>query len=161
MVAVAISLTAGLCAWTLVEYSIHGGMSHVFRTFAAPLHNVHHRDPRAVFTLGAWLPAAALWLIGAMVLGFGLTTIFYTGRLAGFIAYEIIHYRFHFAAPMTAIEARLRERHLAHHHGAPDACFGVTTRLWDIAFGTEPDAQRMEKLGATAAAIAPLKGSSN
>jgi hypothetical protein len=48
---------AGLLGWTFLEYAIHGWTGHRLATFVTPLHNVHHRDPRAVFALGAWLPA--------------------------------------------------------------------------------------------------------
>ena len=47
---------AGLFAWTIVEYVIHGVLGHAHRTFVTELHNVHHRDPRAVFAMGAWIP---------------------------------------------------------------------------------------------------------
>lgn len=157
----AVSFVAGLFSWTFVEYLIHGWMAHVFKTFATALHDVHHRDPRAVFTLGAWPPSALVWLAGYALLGFGPAMIFYTGLLAGFVAYEIIHYRLHFVAPSTALEARLRSRHLVHHYRAPDFCFGVTTPLWDLVFGTEPQREQMRQLGPAVRGIAPLTGRSN
>ena len=61
---------AGLFAWTLIEYVIHGVLGHAHRTFVTPLHDVHHRDPRAVFALGAWIPTAVV-LAGAIA-WFGL-----------------------------------------------------------------------------------------
>jgi len=67
----ALAFAAGLFAWTLLEYVIHGVLGHAHRTFVTPLHAVHHRDPRAVFALGAWIPAAVV-LGGAWVV-FGVT----------------------------------------------------------------------------------------
>ncbi|HZC47378.1 MAG TPA: hypothetical protein VE243_12935, partial [Candidatus Acidoferrum sp.] len=58
MLADVLIFAAGLFAWTLVEYVIHGVLGHAHRTFVTGLHNVHHRDPRAVFALGAWMPTA-------------------------------------------------------------------------------------------------------
>ena len=52
----------GVCL-DVVEYVIHGVLGHAHRTFVTGLHEVHHRDPRAVFALGAWIPTAVV-LIG-------------------------------------------------------------------------------------------------
>src|ERR1700719_2468628 len=49
----ALVFIAGLFAWTLLEYVIHGVLGHAHRTFVSGLHEVHHRDPRAGFALGA------------------------------------------------------------------------------------------------------------
>ncbi len=157
----ALTFAAGLFAWTLVEYVIHGVLGHAHRTFVTPLHDVHHRDPRAVFALGAWIPAAAV-LAGAIA-WFGLApeVIFYGGIVGGFAVYEYVHYRIHFVRPRFAMEERLRARHLAHHTREPDAIFGVTTRIWDVVFGTEPDPDRMRELAAAGARVPVLAGSSN
>lgn len=157
----ALIFAAGLFAWTLVEYFIHGVLGHAHRTFVTALHDAHHRDPRAVFALGAWIPTAVV-LAGAWAMfGTAPGVIFYGGIVTGFAAYEYVHYRIHFAKPAGALEARLRARHLAHHAGEPDAIFGVTTRIWDIVFGSEPGAQRMREMAAAGARVAPLSGRSN
>ena len=161
MIADALIFVAGLFAWTLLEYVIHGVLGHAHRTFVTPLHDVHHRDPHAVFALGAWLPTA-LMLIGAwMIFGWAPGVIFYAGIVSGFAAYEFFHYRIHFAEPSCALEARLRARHLAHHLAEPDAIFGVTSRIWDVVFGTEPDPERMRELASAGARVAPLTGPCN
>ncbi|MGH7864123.1 MAG: sterol desaturase family protein [Candidatus Binataceae bacterium] len=161
MAANALIFTAGLFAWTLLEYVIHGWLSHRWQTFAAPLHQVHHRDPRAVFTVGAWLPTAAVMLILAVWFGAAAGVVFSGGIVAGFAAYEALHYRFHFVRPATRWEARMRARHLAHHHYAPDAIFGVTTNWWDLAFGSEPAPPVIHELTGRAANISPLHGRTN
>src|SRR5208283_3723635 len=87
----------GLFLWTFLEYVIHGFLSHVFTTFATPFHAEHHRNPRAVFTAGVWMPTA---IVSALIFAiFGLTpaTTLWLGIVAGFIGYEMIHYRYHFA----------------------------------------------------------------
>jgi dihydroceramide fatty acyl 2-hydroxylase len=157
----AVSFIAGLFAWTFVEYLIHGWMSHVFVTFATPLHDAHHRDPAAVFTLGAWPPALLVWIAGLALLGLNTPMIAFTGLLVGFIGYEVIHYRLHYVAPSSALERRLRARHLIHHFRAPDRCFGVTTALWDRVFDTEPSAEQMQDLSASVRGIAPLYAPTN
>jgi len=156
-----LTFAAGLFAWTLLEYVIHGVLGHAHRTFVTPLHNVHHRDPRAVFALGAWIPTAVLLGVAWMRFGLAPGVIFYGGIVCGFAVYEYVHYRIHFAAPSNPVEARLRARHLAHHMSEPDAIFGVTTRLWDVVFGTEPQPERMRALATAGAQVAPLTGRSN
>jgi dihydroceramide fatty acyl 2-hydroxylase len=161
MLADLLLFAAGMFAWTLVEYVIHGVLGHAYRTFVTPIHNAHHREPRLVFAMRSWIPTAVV-LAGAWVaFGFAPWVIFLGGIASGFAAYELIHYRIHFARPSCAAEARLRARHLAHHLGEPDAIFGVTTRLWDVVFGTEPAPDRMRELTAAAAGVVPLEGPSN
>ena len=151
----------GVFAWTLVEYVIHGVLAHEHRTFVTPLHDEHHRDPRAVFAMHSYIPTAIVFTLVLAIFGFAPGVIFLCGILAGFGVYELVHYRIHFATPSCALEARLRARHLAHHMAEPDAIFGVTTRLWDVVLGTEPEPDRMRELAARAAQIAPLSGHSN
>jgi sterol desaturase/sphingolipid hydroxylase (fatty acid hydroxylase superfamily) len=157
----ALIFAAGILAWTIVEYVVHGVLGHAHRTFVTPLHDVHHRDPRAVFAMHAYIPTAIVFGTLAAVFGFAPGVIFLGGILAGFAVYEFVHYRFHFAVPASSLEARLRARHLAHHLAEPDAIFGVTTRLWDVVLGTEPAPERMRELDAIGARVAPLSGSSN
>lgn len=161
MIETASILAAGLFAWSFIEYLIHGWLGHTFRTFVSPLHAVHHRDPRAVFAVGAWLPIAAVYLVGLAIFGMASGMVFFSGIVAGFVAYEAIHYRIHFCAPCGWIEAHLRARHLAHHQSNPDAFFGVTSELWDLIFGTEPRGDEASRRLAAAAATAPLAGRSN
>jgi sterol desaturase/sphingolipid hydroxylase (fatty acid hydroxylase superfamily) len=156
-----LTFAAGLFAWTLVEYVVHGVLGHAHRTFVTPLHAVHHGDPRAVFAIRAWIPIAIVLLGAYAWFGLAAGVIFYGGIVSGFGAYEFVHYRIHFAAPSCAVEARLRARHLAHHACAPDAIFGVTSRLWDIVLGTEPGPERMHELVSEGARVAPLGGRSN
>jgi dihydroceramide fatty acyl 2-hydroxylase len=151
----------GLFAWTFIEYLIHGVLSHIYNTFVAPLHAEHHRDPHAVFTVGAWLPTA---IVSVIVFGiFGLTpaTTVWLGIVAGFLSYEFFHYRIHFVRPLFAFEDRLRQRHLAHHFRAPEEIFGVTNRIWDRIFGSEPDDARLAQMQASVATTKPLTGPSN
>src|SRR5712672_2766504 len=115
MMLAAVMLALGLFAWTFIEYGIHGFLSHIFDTFATPLHAEHHRDPHAVFTVGAWLPTAVLSLVVFGIFGLTPATIVWLGIVTGFLGYELMHYRMHFARPLCALEDRMRQRHLAHH----------------------------------------------
>jgi sterol desaturase/sphingolipid hydroxylase (fatty acid hydroxylase superfamily) len=157
----ALSFIGGLAAWTFVEYLIHAWLSHRFRTFASPLHQVHHEDPRRVFTIGAWLPVAASWIIGITIWGLASAMVFYSGMVAGFAIYEFIHYRVHFRVPQNRVEAYLRERHLVHHYRAPDRCFGVTNALWDRVFSSEIGGAEMRALRDGVKHTRPFTGPTN
>jgi len=145
----------GLFAWTFAEYVIHGWLGHTLHGVAAALHQVHHRDPHAVFTIGAWLPLAALWTIALVIFGRCPGTILLTGLISGFALYEALHYRIHFRRPLNACERYLRARHLLHHQGAAEKYLGVTSPLWDLIFGTEPSAKRAPR------PVTPLTGRTN
>jgi sterol desaturase/sphingolipid hydroxylase (fatty acid hydroxylase superfamily) len=161
MVEEAASLVAGIFAWTFLEYLIHGWLSHSFQTFASRLHAVHHRDPHAVFAIRAWIPLAIIWL--TLILAFGWTAwaFILTGAIIGFACYEAIHYRIHFRRADNVIESYLRVRHLIHHNHHPDQCFGVTSALWDLVFGTEPTGAATLRLRESVSSILPLSGHSN
>jgi len=152
---------AGLLSWTLLEYAVHGWMGHIYNTFVTPIHAVHHRDPRAVFAIGTWLPAALVAVILPVAFGFGSIAVFYIGLLSGFAAYEVIHYRIHFSARLTGIETQLRAHHLVHHLRRPKMCLGVTTSFWDRLFGTDPGRLEAAALHASVKGVPPLDGPSN
>jgi sterol desaturase/sphingolipid hydroxylase (fatty acid hydroxylase superfamily) len=156
-----ILFVAGLLVWTFLEYLIHGWLSHTFRTFATPLHAVHHGDAHAVFTVRAWMPIAAAWMVLVLLFRWTQGTILFSGLLAGFVVYEIAHYRFHFSRPRGPIEEYLRSRHLVHHDRYPDRCFGVTSAIWDLVFGTEPMGAEMTALCESMRSRPPLTGRTN
>jgi dihydroceramide fatty acyl 2-hydroxylase len=157
----ALSFIGGLAAWTFLEYLIHAWLSHTFRTFASPLHQVHHSDPRRVFTIGAWLPVGGSWIVGMAIWGLSAAMGFYSGMVAGFALYELVHYRVHFRMPHNRLEAYLRERHLVHHYRAPNHCFGVTSALWDHVFSSELAQAEMRSLRAAVKVTPPSSGPTN
>jgi len=161
MLGCAVLFVGGLGAWTLLEYVIHGPLSHRFQTFISPLHDVHHRDPHAVFTARAWLPLLTVTLALIAFSGFHPATFFFLGVVGGFVGYEAVHYRIHFMRPRNRLETRLRIRHLAHHTCRPSAIFGVTSPFWDRVFGTEPAAADQQEMHGAVRDIPALSGPSN
>ena len=161
MLSYALWFAIGIGAWTLLEYVIHGVLSHLFRTPVSALHQVHHADPHAVFTSRAWIPVTLVILAVIGFFGFRPGTIALLGLVAGFIGYEILHYRIHFARPQNRFERYLRTRHLAHHAIAPDALLGVTNSLWDHVLGTEPAHSRLQEMERAVEKIPALTGSTN
>src|SRR5208283_3300663 len=92
----------GLFAWTFVEYTIHGFLGHILKSFAVSLHLEHHRDPHAVFTAGAWVPVVIVSALVFTIFGWTPATAMWLGMVAGFLSYELLHYRIHFARPLCA-----------------------------------------------------------
>ncbi|HLW69950.1 MAG TPA: sterol desaturase family protein [Candidatus Binataceae bacterium] len=160
MVEDAAILVTGLLSWTLLEYLIHGWLSHLCTTAVSARHAVHHRDPHAVFVVRAWRPLAVIWIAGLAAFGWSPGMIFFAGLTLGFAAYEVLHYRMHFCRPRGSLETWMRARHLIHHRREPQRCLGVTTPFWDLVFGTEPISE-MDQLIASVAASAPLTGPTN
>jgi sterol desaturase/sphingolipid hydroxylase (fatty acid hydroxylase superfamily) len=152
---------AGFLLWPLLEYAVHGWLSHRFRTFVSPLHWEHHQDPRRVFTsILAWGPSALLvFALGAAVVGPVASGALSGGVLAGFLRYEYVHWRIHFRAPRNERQRRQRAHHLAHHFRDPKAYFGVTTSFFDRLFGSLPERYREDY--ERVIDHPPLRGASN
>ena len=161
MAVTVISFGAGLLSWTLLEYAIHGWMAHLSDTFVTPVHAVHHRDHSAVFAIGTWLPVLAILVLLLAFFGRAPGVVFYFGLLCGFVAYEIVHYRIHFASTLMPFERHLRDHHLVHHLRRPRMCLGVVTRFWDQVFGTEPAPEELAALYTSVRNVRPLSGPSN
>ena len=161
LLTIALAAGIGWASWSLVEYTIHGVLSHRLRTFVSPLHWGHHRTPAAVFTSPlAWVPtAAAVFALSASFAGLAAGTAFTLGLLAGFCHYEHVHWRIHFRVPRNARQERLRAHHLAHHFVNPQAYYGVTSDFWDRALRSLP--QTWESDYARGAAQPPIEGPSN
>jgi len=154
-------LLLGFFFWGLLEYVIHGLLAHRCKTFVSPLHASHHRDPHHLFTSPIAVLPIALLLYGVTTL---LTSplragFFIGGVLAGFAHYEWLHWRIHFRTPRSQRERVLRTHHLAHHYCNPRNYHGVSTRIWDRAFGTLPATWKADY--ARVEARAPLEGSGN
>jgi sterol desaturase/sphingolipid hydroxylase (fatty acid hydroxylase superfamily) len=135
--------TTGLLAWTAIEYLMHRLAFHGF----AP-HTEHHANPAdpacllaplwlstpvALALFGAFSLAARSWSAGASIIA---------GVIAGYLAYEAIHLSLHGTAQGGALLRALRKYHFYHHYADDRVCFGVTSPLWDLAFGTVPVKRR-------------------
>jgi dihydroceramide fatty acyl 2-hydroxylase len=151
----------GFLLWPLLEYAIHGVLSHRFQTPVSPLHWEHHQDPRRVFTsVLAWGPgAAALFGLLSLALGTAVAAPISLGALVGFLRYEYVHWRIHFREPRNEGQRMLKAHHLAHHFCDPKAYYGVTTRICDRLFGSLP-AKHPEDY-ARVVDRPPLRGRSN
>ena len=135
--------TAGLLSWTAVEYAMHRFAFHGF----AP-HYQHHADPtnRTYILAPLWLSltgAAVLWLLFSILTrSWAMGTWTVAGVIAGYLAYEMVHLRIHSDRAGGTILRVLRRHHFYHHFASERVCFGVTSSLWDLVFGSLPEASR-------------------
>lgn len=140
---------AGVLHWSLMEYWLHRLLFHFEAkgTFGKRMiwifHGVHHDWPndklRLVFPPGLSVPLAVFFFwIYTLVLGDLHRYATFAGLVAGYLAYDMIHYYVHHFAPKNAVGKFLRRYHLAHHFKDPETGFGVSMPLWDYVFGTKP-----------------------
>jgi len=139
----------GYAVWTLTEYWLHRAVFHFEpeRGLGARLHwmvhGVHHDHPndpmRLVMPPSASIPLAlAFCLPFWAVLGGDHALAWSGGFLAGYLAYDMVHYAVHHHTPRTAVGRRLRELHMRHHFQDEERGFGVSAPYWDRVFGTAP-----------------------
>lgn len=129
----------GLTAWTLMEYGLHRFVLHGLQPFRR-WHAEHHRRPTALigastllsatlFTVLVFLPTLAWggpWRACALTLGVA----------AGYLIYTITHHATHHVEAGNGWLQRRRRWHLQHHQGERTSRYGVTSSLWDHAFGS-------------------------
>lgn len=139
----ALFLTIGLVWWTLLEYLLHRFVFHLAPKSLGRRHLEHHDAPLdrrlAVASPGTSIGGAVLHgilFVGLFGMARGIPLLL--GLVAGYLAYEWIHFSTHFRHPKTRWGKALRFHHLLHHHAQKDARFGVTSALWDRVFGTLP-----------------------
>jgi sterol desaturase/sphingolipid hydroxylase (fatty acid hydroxylase superfamily) len=139
------ALIAGIVLWTLTEYLVHRWIYHkipIIRTY----HEAHHLEPRALLGTPVGLGIVVIFMVVylpikpfSLALASGLTS----GTLLGYFGYMLVHHAVHHW-PVTrgTYLYRMRLRHSAHHFSADAGNYGVTTALWDFAFGTSIEGKR-------------------
>jgi sterol desaturase/sphingolipid hydroxylase (fatty acid hydroxylase superfamily) len=137
----------GLFVWTLLEYVLHrfvhaGEEQSAIGKVITGLHMGHHRSPtheaKVTTPVFGSLPVAAVCLAALRLAGatWQASMAVMAGIVAGYLLYEVIHFRIHCGSTHGRVIAYLRALHLVHHHQDRSRCFGVTSPLWDWVFGT-------------------------
>ena len=148
-------IVGGYAFWTLTEYWLHRVVFHfepesrTGRRIHWMIHGVHHDHPndplRRVMPPSASIPLASLFVaIFWFALGGERAPAFADGFLAGYLAYDMLHYHVHHHRPRTRVGRRLRELHMRHHFQDHDRGVGVSAPYWDHVFGTAPQRARRE-----------------
>lgn len=144
---------AGYLAWTLTEYWGHRCVFH-FRPRRPTgarvhwlVHGVHHDHPndprRLVLPPGASLPllggfGGLCWLL----LGGAAWLAVTGGFVAGYLAYDLLHFYLHHGRPRRRLPRWLRRWHLRHHFADAGSGFGISAPYWDLVFGTARSGRR-------------------
>ena len=168
---------AGYWFWGVLEYTFHRFAFHVAPssywgiTAHFLMHGCHHKAPldglRLVFPPTASAPIIfGFWKVFRAVVGGWLgcgdaaATLFWSGCLAGYVAYDCTHYFLHHwefeprkegrrggglssivgavSRWYTGTLRKARSTHMAHHYDDSDTSFGITSGVFDRAFGTAP-----------------------
>ncbi len=143
MTSFTLGLVVGVILWTLLEYAIHRFVFHrrILGAHTAKEHLLHHAkvDYFAHWSIKVAIAIPVLLVImglASMIVGVALGTSVPLGVLLGYGYYEVLHRRIHVRAPRNAYGRWARRHHLLHHFGKSDMNHGVTTPIWDVAFGT-------------------------
>jgi dihydroceramide fatty acyl 2-hydroxylase len=137
----------GYFIWTLVEYFGHRFLFHC----AFPgrfgerihflIHGVHHEHPNDPLRLvmPALLSGPIMLIalaIARLLFGLPLGYPILIGFVAGYLAYDMVHYYIHHGQPKNWTGRTLRRLHMLHHFRDPERGFGVSAPWWDYVFST-------------------------
>ncbi|MBK7957510.1 MAG: sterol desaturase family protein [Bacteroidetes bacterium] len=139
----------GLLIWTFSEYILHRFVFHYHPTteFGKRInfitHGVHHDYPNdslrlvmpPALSVPLSLPFMALfyYLFGGLT---GATFAAFSGLVIGYLSYDMMHYALHYAKWNNPYFVKLKHHHMFHHYKDPDNGYGVSSKLWDVVFGT-------------------------
>lgn len=155
----AFCVVMGVMIWTLIEYTLHRfvfhhvGSSAFSITFHFLLHGQHHKFPmdamRLVFPpLPAAVLIALVYTIYTVCFPLAVARAILCGGLLGYVAYDLLHFYVHHGSPKLAYLSALKADHMAHHFRDHNKGFGISSKLWDIPFGTVMP-QREERMRAS------------
>ncbi len=144
----------GLALWTLAEYGLHRFLFHFHprapwqERVSFLFHGVHHAQPmsktRLVMPPPVSIPLALLFyalfygVLGVLLNAPHWIAPLFSGFGMGYLLYDMTHYAMHHIQIEWGYFQRMRKHHMQHHGKTPDQRFGVTSRLWDKVFGTDP-----------------------
>ncbi len=148
----------GYFIWTLIEYSGHRFLFHcdfpgrLGARIHFLIHGVHHEHPNDPLRLvmPALLSGPIMlisFLVGALLFGLPLEYPVLMGFMAGYLAYDMLHYYVHHGQPKSRAGRTLRRLHMLHHFRDPERGFGVSAPWWDYVFKTSHAAGESARAG--------------
>ncbi|GMH01427.1 hypothetical protein Nepgr_003266 [Nepenthes gracilis] len=144
------------CQLSAVEYTLHRFLFHIKtksywgNTMHYLLHGCHHKHPmdglRLVFPPAATaILIVPFWNLIKLCATPSSTPAVFGGGLLGYVMYDVTHYYLHHGQPSSDIPRNLKKYHLNHHFRIQNKGFGITSSLWDRAFGTLPPSRTAER----------------
>jgi sterol desaturase/sphingolipid hydroxylase (fatty acid hydroxylase superfamily) len=146
----------GMITFTLVEYLIHRYLFHFNAKTEKELelqyniHGIHHEYPRdkerLVMPMMFSIILSSMFFFLFQLLFRGNGFIFFSGFIAGYSTYLMIHYCVHAMSPPKNFFRYLWKHHSLHHYASENSAFSVSFPLWDYLFGTMPTAEERKKV---------------
>ena len=143
---VILTFLGGMFFWSLFEYIAHRFIFHLvsekqrLQKFAYILHGNHHHYPRDKQRL--FMPPVPSLILASAIFGTmylimrQYAFMFFPGFLFGYLMYGTMHYAIHaWNPPLKWMKGLWRNHHL-HHYKNEHQGFGVSSTIWDHAFGT-------------------------
>lgn len=144
MIGVVVAAACGVATWTLLEYLIHRWMGHDRRFRRSPFgveHIRHHIE--GDYFAPTWKKLSVAAIVAAVlcgpaiaIAGTSLGVAYVAGLIAFYGVYEWLHRREHTHAGIGPYGRFVRRHHFHHHFVDGRKNHGVTTPIWDFAFGT-------------------------
>ena len=143
---IAIGFLAGMLFWTLFEYIMHRFVFHWVaeseraKKVVYVMHGNHHHFPRDKERLfmppvPSLILASIIFLIMYAIMG-NFVFVFFPGFILGYLMYGTMHFAIHAWNPPFKWMKPLWRNHHLHHYKDEHRGFGVSTTIWDRAFGT-------------------------
>ena len=137
---------AGIFVWTFAEYWLHRELFHWVPNFSWGkrfhflMHGVHHDYVNDRMRLVMPPAAAAALAVIFFAIYYTLMGVyafpFFSGKVLGYIGYDMTHYYVHHGKVSGQWFKRLRAHHMNHHHNKDGRKYGVSNTLWDHVFRT-------------------------
>ena len=153
--ALAAIFVAGVVFWTFTEYTIHRWAFHIHPTTELGkkvhflVHGIHHDFPRdstrLVMPLLVSVPLSLAFYGVFELLMAPYHYPFFAGFVAGYVAYDSIHYATHHWQMKSRTWNFIKQYHMKHHFVDPDTAFGVSNPMWDYVFNTVPEWARRRR----------------
>lgn len=150
--AAAAAWLAGVASWTWLEYFVHRyvlhgsfpdgpGARHWLHVLFDHLHVEHHARPWDGRHINGTLKDTGPFLLPAFLLALLLPPhtllAFLCGLTQAYVAEEWVHHSVHFYHFRNPYFRYIKRHHLYHHSRRGSGLgFGLTSGLWDVAYGT-------------------------
>ena len=138
----ALLVVAGVALWSLGEYVLHRWLFHGPFAAIRREHARHHQHPRALISSPFMVMpslALAVWTTVAVPFSASVAALVTFGLYLGYNYYALVHHLQHFHPELlsrwSVLEGQLRLHEL--HHRQPSRHFGISSSIWDRAFGTD------------------------
>ncbi len=140
-------LPLGYVLWTLLEYWLHRLLFHlpvrgkISERIYFFVHGVHHDWPwdtsRLVLPPAASIAlATGFYFLYRVLFDPALAHALFAALIAGYVAYDTLHWYSHVGTPKNAYLKWLRREHMIHHFKEQKSRFGVSCPWWDHVFRT-------------------------